>query len=411
MISRIQARLLLTGLLLCCTGLDACRAPALFGRSSADAPVLAGYLASWRTGTAGGRIATIPAARLTHLIYAFSGIGDDGRVVLGNPCADIGSCDGVQAITPAGGGGNFAQLRRLEARHPHLRTLIAIGGWTGSGRFSDAALTDASRRRFAESVIDLYLRRHAGLFDGVDIDWEYPVSGGLPSNVTRPEDRENFTLLLLELRRQLDAQGARDGRRYLLTAATSAGPDAGTGLELPRVAAIVDWLNVMTYDYHTGSRMAHFNAPLHPAAGDPTPAWTVDSTVARYLAAGVPREKFVMGVPFYGRAFGGVGSENHGLYQRADTAVAAPWDANIDFSTLASRRPEENGFVRRWDAQARVPWLYNPQTKVWISYDDEQSVREKGAYVRRRGLRGAMIWEILGDDGRLTRALADAVHR
>ena len=411
MISRIHARVLLTGMLLGCTGLDACRAPALFGRSSADAPVLAGYLAAWRTGNQGERIAAIPAGRFTHLIYAFGLIGEDGRVVLGNPCADAGLCGSADEAARAGGGGNFAQLRRLEARHPHLRTLIAIGGWTGSARFSDAALTEASRRRFAESVIDLYFRRHAGLFDGVDIDWEYPVGGGLASNVTRPEDRTNFTLLLAELRRQLDAQGARDGRRYQLTAATSAGSNAVSDLELPRVAAIVDWLNVMTYDYHTGSRIAHFNAPLHPAAGDPTPAWTVDSTVARYLAAGVPREKFVMGVPFYGRAFGGVGSENHGLYQRADTAVAAPWNASLDFSTLATRRPEENGFVRRWDPQARVPWLYNPQTKVWISYDDEQSVREKGAYARRRGLRGVMVWEVLGDDGRLTRALADALHR
>lgn len=406
---RIEARALLPGLLLC-TALEACHQPVLFGRTAASGPVLAGYLAAWRTGEGGQRVLTVPADRLTHVIYAFGLVGADGRAVLGSPCEDAGICGNDADVAHTGSGGNFAQLRRLEARNPHLRTLIAIGGWTGSGRFSDVALTDASRRRFAESVIDLYFRKHSGLFDGVDIDWEYPVGGGLEANVTRPQDRENFTLLLAELRRQLDAQGARDRKRYLLTAATTAGPAAVTDLELPRVATLVDWLNVMTYDYHTGGRLAHFNAPLHPAAGDPTPAGTVDSTIARYLAAGVPREKIVMGVPFYGRAFGGVAGANDGLYQRADTSVAAPWNEGLDFSTLLSRRPEQNGFTRRWDAQARVPWLYNPRTKVWITYEDEQSVREKGLYARSRGLRGAMVWEILADDGRLTRALSNALR-
>lgn len=367
--------------------------------------VLAGYLAGWRTGEAGEQIQWIPAERLTHVIYAFGLIGADGRAVLGNPCSDVGMCgdDG------GSNGGNFAQLRRLEARHPHLRTLIAIGGWTGSGRFSDVAATAASRHRFAESVVELYFRQHGGLFDGVDIDWEYPVGGGLESNVTRPEDRENFTLLLAELRRQLDAEGARNGTRYLLTAATTAGPAAVHDLELPRVAELLDWFNVMTYDYHVGGRIAHFNAPLHPAEGDPTPAGTVDSTISRYIAAGVSPDKIVMGVPYYGRAFGSVGPANDGLYQRADTSVAAPWNAGLDFRTLSSRRPEESGFTRRWEPQARVPWLYNPGTGVWITYEDAQSIREKGAYARQRGLRGVMVWEILGDDGRLTRALANAL--
>ena len=116
--------------------------------------------------------------------------------------------------------------------------MIAAGGWTGSGRFSDVALTAESRRKFAQSAVDVVIRRSPGLFDGIDIDWEYPVGGGLPTNAARPEDYDNCTLLLRELRRELDAQGERDGRQYLLTIATIAGPSAPRHFDLVKVAAL-----------------------------------------------------------------------------------------------------------------------------------------------------------------------------
>jgi chitinase len=383
-------------------------------RREAPAPqepmVVAGYVAGWKTGPSGARMGEIAGEHLTHVIYAFGLIGEDGQAVLRDPCADIGRCGTAEDSARAGAGGNFAQLRRLEARHPHLRTLIALGGWTGSGRFSDVALTDTSRRRFVESVIDLYIRQHPGLFDGVDVDWEYPVAGGLATNVTRAQDRYNFTLLLAEFRRQLDVQGERDGKRYLLTAATSAGPRAITDLELVRVSELVDWLNVTTYDYHVGSRIAHFNAPLFPAEDDPTPFRTVDATLRRYLEGGVPRDKFVLGIPFFGRASGGVDAANAGLFQPADTAAPAPWNSGLDYRGLTGRQPEANGFTRHWHPVARVPWLYNPALRVWITYDDPQSIGEKGAYVRRHGLRGVIAWEVMGDDGTLTRAMAGSLR-
>lgn len=135
-------------------------------------------------------------------------------------------------------------LCNLPAEHPDFTCFRSSGGWTGSGRFSDAALTDSTRRLFAESAIDVYIRQTAGLFDGIDLDWEFPVSGGLEPNVKRPENRGNFTLLLAELRRQFDAQGAKGSRHYELAIAASANPRAIRNMEIERVAALLDFIKV-----------------------------------------------------------------------------------------------------------------------------------------------------------------------
>jgi chitinase len=383
------------------------RAPRSAPTSAAPGRIV-GYLASWGVRTKGTRIAELPGRELTHIIYAFARVTESGRLGWGDPCLDIGQCDSTSAsrgTAPSADGGNFAELRRLKERYPHLQLLVAVGGWTGSGRFSDVALTPESRRVFASSAVDLVIRRSPGLFDGIDIDWEYPVRGGLATNVVRPEDRENCTLLLRELRRELDAQGERDGRQYLLTIATIAGPAVFAQLELDKVAATVDWFNVMTYDYHAGSRIAHFNAPLYAAAGDPTPGFTVDSTVERYVRGGVSPAKIVVGLPFYGRVYGGVGPANDGLFQPAGGVVPDEWRTGTDYKSIVRRRPDTSGFRRVMHPEARVPFLYNSATGTWITYDDAESVAEKTAYVRSRGLGGVMAWEIGGDDGTLVRTI------
>lgn len=117
--------------------------------------------------------------------------------------------------------GNFNQLIKLKQRYPHLKTLISVGGWSWSNRFSDVAADPALRENFANSAVD-FLRKYQ--FDGVDLDWEYPVSGGLQGNSRRAEDKQNFTLLLQKTREKLDAAGAKDGKRYLLTIASGASP-------------------------------------------------------------------------------------------------------------------------------------------------------------------------------------------
>jgi chitinase len=167
----------------------------------------------------------------------------------------------------------------------------------------------------------------------------------------------------------------------------------------------VDWFNVMTYDFHSGSKIAHFNAPLYTASGDPTPSYTVDSTVQRYIAARVPRAKIVVGVPFYGRVYGGVGPANDGLFQPAPGPVPDEWRSGTDYRSIVRRDPESLGFRRVMHPEARVPFLFNAMTGTWITYDDTESVAEKAAYVRSHGLGGVMAWEIGGDDGTLVAAI------
>jgi len=361
-----------------------------------------GYLASWGVRSKGTRIADLPAKDLTHILYAFAQITPDGRVTLGDPCIDIGVCDSVAAVNV---GGNFAELRPLKERNPHLKLLISIGGWTRSGRFSDASLTDSSRRLFVASAIDVYIRQTQGLFDGIDIDWEYPTGGGMKGNVERPEDKENFTLLLAELRKQLDAQGVTDNRHYELAIALGAGPRAIANVDMTHVASLLDFINVMTYDYHSGSSVTGFNSPLYAAKEDPTPAFNIHATIQRLLDAGVPANKLHVGIPFYGRGYGGVVGDNNGLFQAA-TGRPADWrDRDGDWSVLSQTRLKDPKYVRHWHEDSRVPWLHDPVSGTWVSYDDPQSVGEKVRYVRERRLGGVMIWELGGDDGTLMRAI------
>jgi chitinase len=376
--------------LLCCLGREA------VGRGLSDRPLVIGYLASWTIAASGLRIADIPAERLTHIAYAFGKVSDSGLAALLDPCRDAGECQEGEASSP---GGYFADLLALKQIHPRLQVLIAVGGWTGSRNFSDVAANDEARKRFVASCIDLYIRKYPGLFDGIDIDWEFPVEGGLPDNVYRPEDGKNFGLLMAEFRRQLDSLSPPPSGRYVLSIAVSAAPDLVRHLELKQLADTVNWINVITYDYHEGSKLVHFNAPLFKTANDPTPGLNVQTSIQALLNAGVPNSKLIVGVPFYGRAYGEVASKDAGLFQTGN-----PMDA-IPYRVLMGQHLESSGFQRFWNAEAQASWLYNAASRMWITYDDPTSLARKAAYVREHGLGGIMMWDLSDDDGSLLSAI------
>lgn len=326
---------------------------------------------------------SIAANRLTHLNYAFANV-KDGEVVEGF----------------AHDAENLRVLTGLRRAHPKLKVLASVGGWTWSGGFSDAALTPESRRRFAASAVR-YLRAHD--LDGIDIDWEYP---GLPGygNTHRPEDRENFTALMAELRRALDEAGSREGRHYLLTFAAGAFPEFLAHVEMGKVQAQVDDVNLMAYDFREagGDPEAGPHAALYRDPRDPQ-ALSGDAAVREFLAAGVPRGKLVLGVPFYGRAWGGVGTPDAGLFQPGGRPAE-----RLDTSyTALSAIVDRDGFVRHWDAWAEAPFLWNPEKRLFVSYDDPQSLAIKCRYVREHGLAGAMFWQYTSDaTGALLETLA-----
>ncbi|HVR72335.1 MAG TPA: glycoside hydrolase family 18 protein [Vicinamibacteria bacterium] len=316
----------------------------------------------------------IAGEKLTHVNYAFADIRD-GKVVEGF----------------ARDAENFRALAALRAKHPHLRILVSVGGWTWSGGFSDMAATPEGRRRFVESAVD-FVRRHD--LDGFDVDWEYP---GLPGagNPHRPEDKENFTALMSELRSALDRDGAARKRTLLLTLAAGASPDFLAHTEMDKVAAVSDFVNLMTYDFRVASAqgLAGHHANLYPHPADPRQR-SADGAVREFLAAGVPARKLVLGVPFYGRAWVVAGEGSEFLY-RPGQAPAARLETK--YGALSTTLVDRDGFARRWDAAAQAPYLWNADKRVFVSYEDPESLRLKARYIADKGLAGAMFWEYGAD--------------
>ncbi|MEW9547979.1 glycoside hydrolase family 18 protein [Nonomuraea sp. NPDC050783] len=356
------------------------------------------------------------AAKLTHLNYAFGFVNAEGSCYSSDPWADWQrpvpaeqSVDGVADAPGQALNGNLNQLRKLKAKHPGLKVLISLGGWTGSAHFSDAVLTAESRARLARSCIDLWLRGDlpglepgagAGVFDGIDLDWEWPGSAGNDGNVIRPEDKQNFTLFVEELRAQLKAYAA-DAQLTAFLPASAAKIDAG--FEVRRVFKQLDFATVQGYDLHgTWEPRTGHNGNLFTDRRDPNPVrYSVDQTVRDYLSRGAPGRKLVIGVPAYGQGWTGVTGGGDGLYKPATGPAPGKWaPGNEDYKDLVNKPGK-----RYRDLLTGAMWLYDGN-EFW-SYDDPAVLVQKAAYIRLKGLGGSMMWSIDQDDSRasLTSAL------
>jgi chitinase len=299
----------------------------------------------------------LSVGQLSHLLYAFGTLSPLGLAQLADPCVDSGSCNNGPPRPTYGG--NFSRLALLKRANPHLRVLISLGGWNGSKYFSDAAASAQSRERFSQSIVDVFFRPYPGLFDGVDIDWEYPVAGGAEGNHHNPQDRENFTALMAELRRTLNALSASDGRRYELTMAVSADSDTAARLNLKELADKIDWIGVMAYDYNVDAAAIGFNAPLFATNATQPDEANVDGSMRFFLNAGISPQKLVLGIPFYGRAYRDVADDGKNDVRHGRPADDWGGEGGIDYKDMLSRHPQQFGFERKWDDKAQVPWLYN----------------------------------------------------
>jgi chitinase len=374
------------------------------------------------------------ADRLTVINYAFGNVAPDstGAVVckLTDEWADYQkpwtaeeSVTGEEVTWPRPILGNFQQLQALKQRHPQLKVLISLGGWTLSKYFSDAALTKQSRERLVSSCIDLFIKGNipspgwggmggpgaaAGVFDGIDIDWEWPGSEGNAGNIIRAQDKQNFTRLLAEFRKQLHAAGKQTGRDYLLTAflpASAAKIDAG--FEVPDIFGFLNFATVQGYDFHgTWESTTNHQSNLYTSPNDPSsPRYSDDAVVNEYLNRGAPPKEIVIGVPFYSRGWTGVTATNNGLYQPAAGAAPGTWEAGVDDYKVVKERLA-SGFTRYQDAAAGAAWLFDGTT-FW-TFDDPPIMAAKAAYATRNHLGGIMFWELSGDtpDGELIAAIA-----
>lgn len=407
----------------------------------AAAPKVVGFFTAWgiydQAYTVKNIVTSGSAPLLTHLNYAFGNVapvagGSQVVCQLGDPWADYQktwtAAESVNGIAVSAGAlrGNFQQLKALKARYPNLKLLITLGGRDGSRHFSDMASTPASRAAFVQSCIDLFIKGDlprdleaggpgaaAGLFDGIDVDWEFPGVCGSTCDF-RPEDGENFTALVREFRRQLTAVGQQNHKTYLLTIDTASDPEMVAELQLPKLHRSLDFINVMSYDIHgTWEETTNFNAPLYPSQNDPArdENRTVSEAIQNYLDSGAPAAKLVLGTPFYGRGWTGVPRARNGLYQTSTGPAAGTDEEGLEDFKVLKARLAAGRFTRYYDPVVQSAWLYNARTRELWTFDDKQAQAAKGAYVKSMRLGGMMIWELSGDtkNGELIKAMANAL--
>lgn len=332
-----------------------------------DTKVIIGYVRNVSDGE------QLPAHKFTHINYAFANIVD-GKL----------SCEYKRDTT------SIAALVKLKSINPDLKLLISVGGWGWSGNFSDMALNEESRKLFIKSCLNFLDYSH---FDGIDLDWEYPGQSGA-GNTFRKEDKQNFTLLLKELRKALGQHQILINRKkpFLLTIATGANENYILNTELDVCQQYLDFVNIMTYDFGANQLTGHhsnFDTPeLAPHVN------SVKNAVKIHLQAGVPAHKIVVGVPFYGRVWTGVKSNiNHGLYQPISSGRGAR-----SYEEIVQNLKDKNYF-QGWDDTAKSPFIFNSKIQTFVSYDNSKSLEIKYNYIRDNKLAGFMFWDYHADNG------------
>ncbi|MGA3009397.1 MAG: glycosyl hydrolase family 18 protein [Terracidiphilus sp.] len=419
--------------------LFACISPLLAQTPHHD-KIFGGYFEEWGIFYGGYTVADLQksgvADELTHLIYAFGDVTPASTPVcaIDNPSAayqnaSLPSVSGQPYSAPLYG--NFGAIQQLKQLHPHLKVLISLGGQAGNAAgWVTAAATPAGRAALASSCIDLFINgniaagvRAPGLFDGFNIDWEFPTAA----------DKQNFTALLKEFRTQLDALSKTTGKKYILSFDSPAGPANYANIDLKAAAEQVDFLTIDGYDLATpADKQTNEHASLYPSPADPSnaEARNIDAAVKAYLKAGVPAAKYTVGFPLYAVGWTGVPNANHGLYQNA--AAPAPvlladgsglcpsqdkkspvpgcdtifTPGYLTYATI-EKLTDKFGYTASYDATRIGPTLYNPASGTFYTFDTPASVAAKTAYIRKNNLGGAYVWAVNDDPtGTLTKAIA-----
>ncbi len=305
----------------------------------AQKKVIVAYVTSWTT------VMPDPAF-VTHINYAFGHVN--------------ATFNGIRIDNQ----GRLKSIVALKKQHPKLKVLVSIGGW-GSGKFSEMAAIKENRKKFAADckriVNDFKL-------DGIDIDWEYPSSNAAKIS-SSPDDTKNYTLMMQEIRNSI-------GNTKLLTLASSA--DAKY-IDFKEVSPIVDFVNIMAYDM---ASPPYHHAGLYKSKA--TSGLSVDEAVNAHVNAGIPINKLVLGIPFYGHGRNGIAGY-------------------IDYRDIIKL----TGFKQLWDQEAKAPYWENEKGEFVLSYETPKSIAVKCDYLLKKGMMGAMYWDYGADtdDGILRKAV------
>ncbi|TNH22926.1 chitinase [Micromonospora orduensis] len=352
-----------------------------------------GYFAEWGVYARNYHVKNIQtsgsAAKLTHILYAF-GNTTGGRCAIGDSYADYekaytaaDSVDGVADTWDQPLRGSFNQLRKLKQMNPHLKVIWSFGGWTWSGGFTQAAQNPAA---FAESCYNLVEDpRWADVFDGIDVDWEYPNACGLTCDSSGPNAFKNV----------ISALRSRFGSNALVTAAITADGSNGGKIDAADYAGAIgnlNWLMPMTYDYFgafaaQGPTAPH--SPLTSYTGIPQQGFNSDAAIQKLKSKGIPANKLLLGIGFYGRGWTGVTQAAPG--GSATGAAPGTYEAGIeDYKVLKNTCPATGTIAGT---------AYAKCGSNWWSYDTPSTINGKMTYANNQGLGGAFFWELSGDTG------------
>jgi len=380
-----------------------------------DEKVVLGYYASWAPPGD-----SFDPNKITHLNYSFGDICWDGEhgnpnneeIAEGEqkvwPCTDLDgetntSLDNgtIVMYEPEVDLVELERVAALKEENPGLKTLLSIGGWTLSHNLSDVAADEDARQTLAESAL-AFIEEFE--MDGLDVDWEWPGYEGHPGNAISSEDGENYIKLLQTIRDVFDDAGKEE---YLVTIAGAQTWTFDEHNDLAAIGEIVDYAAIMAYDTNgTWSGLTGHNAPVYP---DPLEeelrGWasgSAEGACNMYVWQGIPAEKVVLGVPFYGQAWGGCNEADDGAYQSDRGAyqdcAAGPTDLESTGYNYIKTIVNQEGYKYYWDNVAKVPDLYNETTRQFISYDNVESLQYKVNLVKEKALGGIMIWDLATDD-------------
>jgi chitinase len=278
--------------------------------------------------------------------------------------------------------------------------MLSIGGWENSPRFPMVTADERARERFVTSCIT-FMERYG--FEGIDLHWRYPVSGGQFDGSAA--DTENYNLLMEEFRTQLDEAGLEAGRPYELSLSVPATPDLYQNFDLSESIRHVDFINLHAYGFAgEWSGITEHNAPLFMSAQDPRspetqPLYTIDGTINAFFDQGVPPDMIVLGVPFYGQSWRGVAENDiFGMFSTHNGVPSGTRPGGQLFFLDIVRLLDNPTWTPYFDPEARVPWLWDENARIAITYEDPESIRAKSAYVINNRLGGMMAWQLAFDD-------------
>lgn len=381
-------------------------------------------------------VADLQWESLTHIQYSFAMVGEDNKIKFGDKHAAIeedfknhkleNNGKEVKLDSSLPYKGHFNVLQQMKKQYPNVDLLISIGGWTGSRGFYKMIDTDAGINTFADSCVD-FIRQYG--FDGVDIDFEYPSSVatcGNPTDKDLSEPRrailnERYNVLMKTLREKLDNASKNDNKKHLLTAAVTASSWVLGGVTDNRYASYLDFLSIMSYDFHGGwNEYVENLANIYPDKDDTEttkmamPTLNMDWAYKFYRGV-LPAEKILMGIPYYTRGWenvqGGNGSGLHGTSKTPATGKYNLWgdDDNKDgIPDPAGANPlwhvlnlmdKDPNLKVHWDDVGKVPYVWQGDKKVFLSFENEQSIDERVNYIKDKNLGGALIWVMNGDYG------------